>query len=125
MTTSRVSTSATAKERRMPIELPVLQDLRMGLPAPDVGDASSAAALVADPVRAGIIRILRDGPVCVCEMASALGVRQNNVSNHLAKLREGGLVRPSTVVADTRRVYYERNHEACRRALDALGEVLR
>ena len=47
-----------------------------------------------------------------------------NVSNHLAKLREGGLVRPSRVVADTRRVYYERDDEACRQALDALGEVL-
>ena len=108
----------------MPIELPVLQDLRMNLPAPDVGDAAAAAALLADPIRASIVRILRDGPVCVCEMASALGERQNNVSNHLAKLREGGLVRPSRVVADTRRVYYERDHEACRRALGALGEVL-
>lgn len=108
----------------MPIELPVLQELRMSLPAPDVGRASSAAALLSDPIRASIVRILRDGPVCVCEMASALGERQNNVSNHLARLREGGLVRPSHVVADTRRVYYERDDEACRLALDALGEVL-
>jgi DNA-binding transcriptional ArsR family regulator len=108
----------------MPIELPVLQDLRMDLPAPDIGAASACAALLADPVRASIIRILRDGPVCVCEMASALGERQNNVSNHLAKLREGGLVRASRVAADTRRVYYERDDEACRRALDALSDVL-
>jgi DNA-binding transcriptional ArsR family regulator len=108
----------------MPIELPVLQDLRMSLPAPDVAEASSAAALLGDPIRASIVRLLRDGPVCVCEMAAALGERQNNVSNHLAKLREGGLVRPSRVVADTRRVYYERDHDACRRALGALGEVL-
>ena len=108
----------------MPIELPVFQNLRMSLPAPDVGGASSAAALLGDPIRASIVRILRDGPVCVCEMASALGERQNNVSNHLAKLREGGLVRPSRVVADTRRVYYERDDGACRQALAALGEVL-
>ena len=39
--------------------------------------------------------MLRDGPVCVCEMAAALGERQNNVSNHLARLREAGLVRAS------------------------------
>lgn len=108
----------------MPIELPVLQELRLSLPAPDVADASSAAALLGDPIRASIVRILRDGPVCVCELASALGERQNNVSNHLAKLREGGLVRPSRVVADTRRVYYERDADACRRALDALADVL-
>jgi len=54
----------------MPIELPVLQDLRMSLPAPDVSDAAAAAAVLADPIRASIVRMLRDGPVCVCEMGS-------------------------------------------------------
>jgi DNA-binding transcriptional ArsR family regulator len=109
----------------MPIELPVLQDLRMNLPAPDVSDAAAAAALLADPSRASIVRMLRDGPVCVCEMAAALGARENNVSNHLARLRDAGLVRRSRIGADTRRVYYERDDGACRRALEALGDVLR
>lgn len=108
----------------MPIELPVLQDLRMNLPAPDVSDATAAAALLADPNRASIVRMLRGGPVCVCEMAAALGAQQNNVSNHLARLRDAGLVRASRVGADTRRVYYERDAAACRRALEALGEIL-
>ncbi len=109
----------------MRTELPVLQDLRMGLPAPDVTEAAAAAALLADPIRASIVRMLRDGPVCVCEMAAALGARENNVSNHLARLRDAGLVCASRFGVDTRRVYYERDHEACRRALEALGEVLR
>ena len=108
----------------MPIELTVLQDLRMSLAAPDVGDAAAAAAILADPIRASIIRMLHDGPVCVCEMAAALGSRENNVSNHLARLRDAGLVRASRYGADTRRVYYERDDEACRRALEALGEIL-
>jgi ArsR family transcriptional regulator len=108
----------------MPIELPVLQDLRMSLPAPDVVDATAAAALLADPIRAAVLRMLRDGPVCVCEMAAALGARENNVSNHLARLRDAGLVRASRFGMDTRRVYYERDDEACRRVLAALGEVL-
>ncbi len=108
----------------MRTDLPVLQDLRMGLPAPDVGDAVAAAALLSDPTRASIVRMLRDGPVCVCELAAALGVRQNNVSNHLTRLRDAGLVRTSRVGADTRRAYYERDDEACRRALDTLREVL-
>lgn len=107
----------------MRTELPVL-DLRMDLPAPDVGDAVAAAALLADPNRARIVRLLRDGPVCVCEMAAALGARENNVSNHLSRLRDAGLVRTMRYEADTRRVYYERDDAACRRALDALGEIL-
>ena len=108
----------------MQTELPVLQDLRMSLPAPDVSDATAAAALLADPIRAGIVRMLRDGPVCVCEMAAALGARENNVSNHLSRLRDAGLVRSARYEADTRRVYYERDDEACRRAVEALGSIL-
>jgi DNA-binding transcriptional ArsR family regulator len=108
----------------MPVELPVIQDLRMELPAPDVGAATAAAALLADPVRASILRMLRDGPVCVCEMAAALDERQNNVSNHLSRLRDAGLVRASRYGGDTRRVYYERDVPACRRALGALGEIV-
>ena len=107
----------------MRIELPVL-DLRMSLPAPDVGAATAAAALLADPIRASIVRMLRDGPVCVCELSAALGSRENNVSNHLSRLRDAGLVRTTRYEADTRRVYYERDHEACRRALDALADIL-
>jgi DNA-binding transcriptional ArsR family regulator len=107
----------------MPIELPVL-DLRLNLVAPEVEDAASAAALLADPNRASIVRMLRDGPVCVCEMAAALGARENNVSNHLSRLRDAGLVRSMRYEADTRRVYYERDEAACRRALDAFGDIL-
>ena len=105
-------------------ELPVL-DLRMNLEPPDVTEATAAAGLLADSNRASIVRMLRDGPVCVCEMAAALGARENNVSNHLARLRDAGLVRTSRHDADTRRVYYERDDAACQRALDALRDVLR
>ena len=105
-------------------ELPVLEDLRMNLLAPDVSGASVMAGLLADPIRASIVRLLRDGPVCVCEMAAALGSRENNVSNHLARLREAGLVRPVRVGTDTRRVYYERDAEGIAAARAALDEVL-
>ena len=107
----------------MPTELQIL-DLRMSLPAPDVRDGVAAAAILADPIRGSIVRMLRDGPVCVCEMAAALGSRENNVSNHLARLRDAGLVRASRSEADTRRVYYERDDDACRAALDALVQIL-
>ena len=108
----------------MPIELPVMQDLRMDLRPPDVRDEVATAALIADPTRAGILAMLRGGPHCVCEMAAALGERQNNVSNHLARLRDAGLVRVSRGPSDGRRVYYERDETACAAAVVTLAGIL-
>jgi ArsR family transcriptional regulator len=104
--------------------LPILPELRLDVAAPDVADAAAVAAVLGDPVRAGIIALLGSGPHCVCEMAAALDERQNNVSNHLARLRRAGLVRASRHMVDARWVYYERNDEACAAALDRLREVL-
>ena len=87
--------------------------------------AVAVAALLADRTRAAIVRMLADGPHCVCEMASALDARENNLSNHLAKLREAGLVRASRHQANARFLYYERDEVAVGRARDAIGEILR
>ena len=108
----------------MLIELPVLQDLRMDLRPPDVRDGVATAALIADPTRATILAMLREGPHCVCEMAAALDERQNNVSNHLARLRDAGLVRVSRGLSDGRRVYYERDEVACAAAGAAIGAIV-
>ena len=52
------------------------------------------------------------------------GERENNVSNHLAKLRDAGLVRASRHEANGRFLYYERDEAATARALAALTDVL-
>jgi len=91
---------------------------------PDTEAAVGVAALIAEPVRAGILAILRDGPHCVCEMAAALDVKQNNLSNHLARLRDAGLVRASRHEIDARWKYYERDEVAIAAAAEALGRVL-
>ena len=98
---------------------------RLDLPAPEVGDAVATAALLADRTRAGIVRMLADGPHCVCELAAALGERQNNVSMHLARLREAGLVRAVRHSGDARWMFYERDDERCAAAIAALAELLR
>lgn len=108
----------------MRTELPVLAQPRMDLGAPDVAAAQAVAALLADRTRISILRMLRDGPHCVCEMAAALGERENNVSNHLAKLRDAGLVRASRHEANGRFLYYERDEAATAQALAALTDVL-
>jgi DNA-binding transcriptional ArsR family regulator len=108
----------------MAVESPVVPELRLELAPPDVEAPIAITVLLADRTRAGILAMLRDGPHCVCELAAALDERSNNVSNHLARLREAGLVRASRASADTRRVYYERDETACTAALAQIGTLL-
>ncbi len=108
----------------MTVEITPAPELRLNLLPPPVEPPVEIATLLADRSRAGILALLRDGPHCVCEMAAALGERQNNISNHLSRLRDAGLVRPKRLGDDSRRVYYERDEEACRAALASLAEVL-
>lgn len=108
----------------MPDDLPVAGEPRMDLPAPDVTAATASAALLADRTRAAILRMLADGPHCVCEMAAALGERDNNVSNHLARLRDAGLVHAVRHESNARFQYYRRDEAAVAAALAALREVL-
>jgi ArsR family transcriptional regulator len=109
----------------MTTRLPVVGAPRLDLRAPNVVDAVAAASLLADPSRAAILAMLAGGPVCVCEMAAALGARENNVSNHLAKLRDAGLVRASRHEANARFLYYERDEAAVAAARAALQAILR
>jgi DNA-binding transcriptional ArsR family regulator len=108
----------------MPAISPTLPELRLALAPPDVEAPLAVADLLADRNRAAILAILHEGPHCVCELAAALDERSNNVSNHLARLREAGLVRASRAAADTRRVYYERDEAACTAALAQLKTLL-
>jgi DNA-binding transcriptional ArsR family regulator len=108
----------------MPTDSPTLPEIRLNLVSPDVEAPVVVAMLLADRNRATILAILRAGPHCVCELAGALDERSNNVSNHLARLRDAGLVRASRPAADTRRVYYERDEAACTAALAQLKTLL-
>ena len=106
-------------------DLPVVGEPRLDLAAPDVADATMAAALLADRTRAAILRMLADGPHCVCELAAALGERDNNVSNHLARLRDAGLVRAVRHEGNARFQYYRRDDAAVAAARASIDEVLR
>jgi DNA-binding transcriptional ArsR family regulator len=46
----------------------------------------------ADPSRLAILEALREGPRTVSELVAATGLSQSNASNHLAYLRDCGLV---------------------------------
>lgn len=47
---------------------------------------------LANPSRLAILEALRGGPRCVGEVVARTGLTQSNVSNHLACLRDCGLV---------------------------------
>lgn len=82
-------------------------------------------AALADATRLEILELLHDGERTVSDLASVLGQRQNNVSQHLAYLRRVG------AVAGERRgthVYYRVTMpglvEACMAVREALGRRL-
>ena len=48
---------------------------------------------LAHPVRLRILALLRDGELCVCEVAEVLELAPSTVSEHLTGLRRAGVVR--------------------------------
>ena len=52
---------------------------------------------LAHPVRLRILALLRDGELCVCQVAEVLQLAPSTVSEHLTDLRRAGLVRERKV----------------------------
>lgn len=74
------------------------------LPAGErLGEAVDTFRLLSDPTRVLILWCLRAGEVGVGQLAERIGVTPTAVSQHLAKLRAGGLVRARR---DGRHVHY-------------------
>ncbi|MNJ52994.1 HTH-type transcriptional repressor AseR [compost metagenome] len=48
--------------------------------------------LLADKTRLTLLAILREGEQCVCDLVDALQTTQPNISQHLRKLKDAGLV---------------------------------
>jgi ArsR family transcriptional regulator len=44
------------------------------------------------PFRVAIVELLRDGEVCVCDIAGKVGAERSNVSRHLAVMLQAGIV---------------------------------
>lgn len=76
---------------------------------------------LADPKRLLIINALRDGKKSVGELTSELELSQSNVSQHLAVLRERGVV---AATRDGNNVFYELRDARVAAALDLLREVM-
>ncbi|HYD09440.1 MAG TPA: metalloregulator ArsR/SmtB family transcription factor [Acidimicrobiales bacterium] len=88
-------------------------------PTPTTTDAFNA---IADPGRRQLLEALRDGEASVGQLTAALGMRQPQVSKHLAVLRAVGLV---AVRADGRHRWYRLNGTALRSVHDWIGGFAR
>lgn len=85
----------------------------------DVRKASEILKAVAHPVRLTILNGLKEGTDCnVSEMAERLGLPQSTVSQHLAVLRNHGLIEPQK---DGVRTCYRIRDERMFRLLDIFG----
>lgn len=77
---------------------------------------------LADPTRAAVLLELRNGPAFPSDLADGIGVSRQILSNHLACLRDCGLVLAEPV---GRRVRYELSDPKLAHALgDLLGTIL-
>ena len=76
---------------------------------------------IADPKRLMIITELRGGPLSVNELALAIDSSQSNTSQHLAILRERGIVQ---VEREGLNSYYSLRGKKVLRAIDLLREFM-
>lgn len=74
-----------------------------------------------DPKRLLIIDALRDGELAVGELCEQTGIAQANASQHLAILRDKGLVRTRR---DGQRIYYSLSSPKIIVAVDLLRDVM-
>ncbi|MFE7274498.1 ArsR/SmtB family transcription factor [Streptomyces sp. NPDC057623] len=85
--------------------------------APDIEVLARFGRALADPIRCRILLALREAPAYPSDLADKIGVSRTRLSNHLACLRDCGLV---VTVPDGRRTRYELADERLGHALDDL-----
>ena len=73
---------------------------------------------LADSTRLGILRRIEKGEVCACELPAMVKTSQPAVSQHLAVLREAGLV-------EVRKEGVKRLYSASARGRRILGQISR
>ncbi|ETK37855.1 ArsR/SmtB family transcription factor [Microbispora sp. ATCC PTA-5024] len=84
---------------------------------PTAEEMAARAQGLADPLRLAALDLLATGPRTASELAVSLGVSGSRLSNHLAVLREAGLV---SVTRQSRQAVYALRGEGVRRVLAAL-----
>ncbi|KIH99776.1 ArsR family transcriptional regulator [Streptomonospora alba] len=89
--------------------------------ATDIDALSRFGRALADPIRCRILLLLREAPAHPADLAESLGISRTRLSNHLACLRDCGLV---VAVPVGRRVRYELADSRLGHALDDLRSAV-
>lgn len=91
---------------------------------PDVAAARQAASLfrvLAEPTRLAILVTLQTGEQRITDLAAQLGGSHANISAHLIRLRQAGLITSRT---ERRAIYYRLTQPELRDLLQAAGQLL-
>lgn len=84
---------------------------------PDIEVLARFGRALADPIRCRLLLALREAPAYPSDLADRIGVSRTRLSNHLACLRDCGLV---VALPDGRRTRYELADARLGHALDDL-----
>ncbi len=77
--------------------------------------------MLSNPIRLEILNLIRDGEKTVSELVTATGLRQANLSQHLAAMRQRGIV---LARKDGANVFYKIANPKIIRACELIREVL-
>jgi DNA-binding transcriptional ArsR family regulator len=89
--------------------------------ATDIEVLARFGRALADPIRCRVLLALREAPAYPADLADRLQISRTRLSNHLACLRDCGLV---VTVPDGRRTRYELADERLGHALDDLRSAV-
>jgi DNA-binding transcriptional ArsR family regulator len=89
--------------------------------ATDLDALTRFGRALADPIRCQMLLALREAPAYPSDLADALGISRTRLSNHLACLRDCGLV---VAAPEGRRTRYELADERLGHALDDLRNAV-
>lgn len=89
--------------------------------ATDIEVLARFGRALADPIRCRVLLALREAPAYPADLADKLQISRTRLSNHLACLRDCGLV---VTVPDGRRTRYELADERLGHALDDLRTAM-
>lgn len=87
----------------------------------DCEEQAKLVSVLLEPQRIKVLRLLRGGELCVCEIERSLSIPQNLVSHHLRVLREAGLV---AARKEGQFVHYSRVEGRIHELMQALKELL-